>query len=81
MSAPSTSSLSVELLSRVIDVKYGCFTFTFFTISYPLFVFGQSCGKVSASFTNVSSLALTAFDLVYGSLSVLRYVFFLDISK
>ena len=29
MSAPSTSSLSVELLSRVIDVKYGCFTFTF----------------------------------------------------
>ena len=30
MSAPSTSSLSVELLSRVIDVKYGCFTFTFY---------------------------------------------------
>ena len=27
MSAPSTSSLSVELLSRVIDVEYGCFTF------------------------------------------------------
>ena len=27
MSAPSTSSLSVELLSRVIDVKYSCFTF------------------------------------------------------
>ena len=30
MSAPSTSSLLVEsLLSRVLDVKYGCFTFTF----------------------------------------------------
>ena len=27
MSSPSTSSLSVELLSRVIDVKYGCLTF------------------------------------------------------
>ena len=29
MSAPSTSGLSVELLLRVIDVKYGCFTFYF----------------------------------------------------
>ena len=30
MSAPSTSSLLVEsLLSRVLDIKYGCFTFTF----------------------------------------------------
>ena len=27
MSAPSTSGLSVELLLRVIDVKYGYFTF------------------------------------------------------
>ena len=27
MSAPLTSILSVELLSRVIDVKYACFTF------------------------------------------------------
>ena len=27
MSAPSTLSLSVELLSRTIDVKYGCFVF------------------------------------------------------
>ena len=26
MSAPSTSGLSVELLLRVIDAKYGCFT-------------------------------------------------------
>ena len=30
MSAPSTSGLSVELLLRVIDVKYGSFTFYFY---------------------------------------------------
>ena len=30
MSAPSTSGLSVELLLRVIDVKYGCFTLLYF---------------------------------------------------
>ena len=28
MSAPSTPGLSVELLLRLIDVKYSCFTFT-----------------------------------------------------
>ena len=27
MSAPLTSCLSVEVLSQVIDIKYGCFTF------------------------------------------------------
>ena len=32
MSAPSTSGLSVELLLRVIDVKYGCFTLLYFTL-------------------------------------------------
>ena len=51
------------------------------TISCPLFVFGQSRAKVSAGFTNVSSLAVTAFGLVYFSLSVLWYVSVLDISK
>ena len=30
MSAPSTSGLSVELLLRVIDVKYGCFALLYF---------------------------------------------------
>ena len=30
MSVPSTSALSVELLLRVIDVKYGYFTLLFF---------------------------------------------------
>ena len=29
MRAPSASGLSVELLLRVIDVKYSCFTFLF----------------------------------------------------
>ena len=29
ISAPSTSRLSVELLSQVIDEKWGCLTFTF----------------------------------------------------
>ena len=35
MSAPSTSSLSVITVTRVIDVKYGCFTF-FGNIVIPL---------------------------------------------
>ena len=51
------------------------------TISRRSFVFGQSSAKVSAGFTNVSSLAVAASDLVYCSLSVLRFVFVLDISK
>ena len=45
------------------------------------FVFGQSRAKVSACFTNVRSLAVAAFDLLYCSLSVLRFVFVLYISK
>ena len=51
------------------------------TISRRSFVFGQSRATVSADFTNVSSLAVAAFDLVYCSLSVFRFVFVLDISK
>ena len=45
------------------------------------FVFGQSRAKVSVGFTNIKSLAVAAFDLVYYSLSVVRFVFVLDISK
>ena len=41
------------------------------TIPCCSFVFGQSRAKVSAGFTNVRSLAVAAFDLVYCSLSVL----------
>ena len=51
------------------------------TIPRRSFVFGQSRAKVSAGFTNVSSLAVAAFDLVYCSQSVFRFVFFLDISR
>ena len=51
------------------------------TISRRSFVFGRKRAKVSAGFTNVSSLAVAAFDLVYCSMSVLRFVFVLDISK
>ena len=43
-------------------------------------MFGQSRAKVSAGFTNVGSLAVAGFDLVYCSLSVLRFVVVLDIS-
>ena len=51
------------------------------TIFCRSFVFGQLRAKVSTGFTNVSGLAVAAFDLVYCSLSVLRFVFVLDISK
>ena len=34
MSTPLTSGLSVEVLLRVIDVKYGCFTLLYFTLLY-----------------------------------------------
>ena len=44
------------------------------TIPRCSFVFGQSRAKVSAGFTNVRSLAVAAFDLVYCSLSVLWFV-------
>ena len=44
------------------------------TISRRSFVFGQSRAKVSAGFTNVGNLAVAAFDLVYCSLYVLRFV-------
>ena len=48
------------------------------TFSRRSFVFGQSRVKISAVFTNVSSLA---FDFVYCSLSVLGFVFVLDITE
>ena len=51
------------------------------TIPRRSFVFGLSRAKVSADFTNVRRLAVAAFDLVYWSLSVLRFVFVLNISK
>ena len=55
----------------IVDVTFFC----------RLFVSGQLRAKVSAGFTDVSSLAVAEFDLVYCSLSVLWFVFVLDISK
>ena len=40
------------------------------SISHGSFVFSQSCVQVSASLTNVGSLAVRAFNLVNCSLSV-----------
>ena len=51
------------------------------TIPRRSFVFGQSRAKVSAGFTNLRSLGVAAFDLVYCSLSVFPFVFVLGISK
>ena len=48
------------------------------TFSRRCLVFGQSRATVSAGFTNARSLA---FDFVYCSLSVLGFVFVLDIGK
>jgi len=44
------------------------------TISHSSFVFSQSCVEVSASLTNVGSLAVRAFVLVNCSLSVVEFV-------
>jgi len=44
------------------------------TISRGSFVFSRSRVQVSASLTNVGSLAVRAFDLVNCSLSVVRFV-------
>ena len=43
------------------------------------FVFSQSYVQISASLTNVRGLAVAAFDLVYCSLSVVRFVSVLNI--
>ena len=52
-----------------------------FLVLLSPFEYGQSRATVSAGFTNVSSLAVAAFDLVYFSLFVLWFVSVLDISK
>ena len=62
----------LTVLSNVIvDVNISCRSF----------VFSQSRAKVSAGFTNVSDLSVAEVDLVYCSLSFLRFVFVLNISK
>ena len=51
------------------------------TISRGSFVFGQSRVKVSASLTNVGSLAVGAFDLVNCSLSVVGFISVLNVCQ
>ena len=52
------------------------------TISCRSFMFSQLPAKVSAGLTNLSGLAVAAFDLLYCFiLYVLRFVFVLDINK
>ena len=51
------------------------------TISRGSFVFSQSRVKVSASLTNVGSLAVGAFHLVNCSLSAVRLVPVLNVRK
>ena len=50
-------------------------------ISRCSLVLGQLRTKVSTGFTKVGSLAVAAFDRVCCSLSVLQFVFVLDISR
>ena len=51
------------------------------TISVGLFVFSQSHVKVSASLTNVGSLAVRAFDLVNCFLSVVGFITVLNVGQ
>ena len=51
------------------------------TISRGSFVFSQSRAKVSASLTNVGSLAVGAFDLVTCSLPVVGFVSVFNVSQ
>jgi len=51
------------------------------TISVGLFVFSQSHVKVSASLTNVGSLAVRAFDLVNCFLSVVGFITVLNVRQ
>ena len=60
MSAPSTSGLSVELLLRVIDVKYGCFTLNKFTNITRLILFS----KKTRNRMELESLVITKFVLL-----------------
>jgi len=51
------------------------------TISRSSFVFSQSCVEVSASLTDIGSLAVGAFDPVNCSLSVVGFVPVFDVCQ
>ena len=60
MSAPSTSGLSVKLLLRVIDVKYGCFTLLYFVRGV------SGCCKISVAMGTLSGM-LGNLELVFST--------------
>ena len=68
MSGAPWSSL-VIVISLLLLLKWSCLLTT---TSVRLFVFSQSCAKVSVGLSNASGLVFAAVDLVYCSLSVLR---------
>ena len=51
------------------------------TVPCRSFVISQSSVQISAGLTNISGLAVAAFDLIYCFVSVLRLVFFFDVSQ
>jgi len=79
-SVPAFQSQSFKALSRVAVNVVVCQLMMYsnvivgIIISRGLFAFSQSRVKVSASLTNVGSLAVGTFDLVNCSLSVVGFV-------
>jgi len=51
------------------------------TISSRSFVFNQSYVEIPAGLTNISGLAVAAFDLINCSLSVARFVFVFNVRQ
>ena len=51
------------------------------TISSRSFVFSQSGVQIPAGLTNISGLAVAAFDLINGSPSVARFVFVFNVRQ
>jgi len=52
-----------------------------FTISSCSFVFSQWDVQIPAGLTNISGLAVAAFDLIICSLSVARFVFVFNVRQ
>ena len=78
MSAPSTSGLSVELLLRVIDVKYGCFTLLYFTLLWHEFLHVLQTGKLfSCKFSTVLRVKIVnknCFKISLTSIHLIRSI-------
>ena len=76
------NAFSRVLVNSVVCFVKWCNVIVDITISSCLLVFRQSDVQISAGLTNISSLAVTAFDLVNCPLeSVLWFVFVLDVCQ